>query len=79
MGYYDALQKNHLGPLSQFGIKGNLIMGLPTPYIRIRNYDRYKRTELLRSVKALLGDDAKEIGYKKWNNKYFLECKMKSL
>ncbi len=40
--FYDFLQKNS-DKMSQFGVRGNIVMGINMKSIRLSNYDRNKR------------------------------------
>lgn len=46
--------------------------------IHISHYDRNKRKELKQYITTKIGADLEEVDFKKSNNKFFLEIKLKS-
>ena len=71
------LQKNN-EKLSSFGVRSNIVVGINMKLIHISHYDRNKRKELKQYINTKIGADLEEVDFKKSNNKFFLEIKLKS-
>lgn len=71
------LQKNN-EKLASFGVRNNIVVGINMKLIHISHYDRNKRKELKQFLTKKLGTDLEEVDFKKSNNKFFLEIKLKS-